>query len=117
MCSGSEAGSYLRLIDLVYHSTLGLRVIKKKVSDHADDEGGLGLVADRVATEPQVLAHLRHDVQVVLRRLDPLPAAGGGVNWRRRETAVEGRGGGFSVRLLACYVSAPSDPKLILATA
>jgi len=27
MCSGSEAGSYLRLIDFVYHSTLGLRVI------------------------------------------------------------------------------------------
>jgi len=27
---GSEAGSYLRLIDFVYHSTLGLRVIKKK---------------------------------------------------------------------------------------
>jgi len=30
MCSGSEAGSYLRRIDFVYHSTLGLRVIKKK---------------------------------------------------------------------------------------
>ena len=30
MCSGSEAGSHLRLIDFVYHSTLGLRVIKKK---------------------------------------------------------------------------------------
>ena len=30
MCSGSEAGSYLRLIDFVHHSTLGLRVIKKK---------------------------------------------------------------------------------------
>ena len=30
MCSGSEAGSYLRLIDVVYHSTLGLRVMKKK---------------------------------------------------------------------------------------
>jgi len=30
MCSGSEAGSYLRLIDFVYHSTLGLREIKKK---------------------------------------------------------------------------------------
>ena len=28
MCSGSEAGSYLRLVDFVYHSTLGLRVIK-----------------------------------------------------------------------------------------
>jgi len=30
MCTGAEAGSYLRRIDLVYHSTLGLRVIKKK---------------------------------------------------------------------------------------
>jgi len=29
-CSGSEAGSYLRLIDFVYHSTLGVRVLKKK---------------------------------------------------------------------------------------
>ena len=28
--SRSETGSYLRLIDFVYHSTLGLRVIKKK---------------------------------------------------------------------------------------
>ena len=33
MCSGSEAGSYLRLIDFVHHSTLGLRVIKKKVCE------------------------------------------------------------------------------------
>ena len=30
MNGGSEAGSYLRLIDFVYHSTLGLRVIKKR---------------------------------------------------------------------------------------
>ena len=30
MCSGSKAGSYLRLIDFEYHSTLGVRVIKKK---------------------------------------------------------------------------------------
>ena len=30
ICSGSEEGSYLRLIDFVYHTTLGLRVIKKK---------------------------------------------------------------------------------------
>jgi len=30
MCSGSEADSYLRLIDFMYHSTLGLRVIEKK---------------------------------------------------------------------------------------
>jgi len=29
---GSEAGSYVWLIDRVYHSTLGLRVIKKKIS-------------------------------------------------------------------------------------
>jgi len=30
MCNGFEAGSYLRLTDRVYHSALGLRVIKKK---------------------------------------------------------------------------------------
>jgi len=30
MCSGSNEGSYLKLIDFVYHSFLGLRVIKKK---------------------------------------------------------------------------------------
>ena len=30
MCSGSEAGSYSRLIDFVHHSTQGLRVTKKK---------------------------------------------------------------------------------------
>ena len=35
MCSGSEAGSYLRLIDFVYHSTLGLGVIKKKKKNEA----------------------------------------------------------------------------------
>jgi len=31
---GIEEGSYLRLIDFVYHSTLGLRVIKKKIPQH-----------------------------------------------------------------------------------
>ena len=30
ICSGSEEGSYLRNIDFVHHSTLGLKVIKKK---------------------------------------------------------------------------------------
>ena len=40
MCSGSEAGSYLRLIDCVYHSTLGLRVIKKKKQICADEDDG-----------------------------------------------------------------------------
>ena len=39
MCSGSEAGSYLRLIDFVYHSTLGLRVIKKKNPKQKKPEG------------------------------------------------------------------------------
>ena len=28
MCSGSEVGSYLRLIDFVNHSALGMRVIR-----------------------------------------------------------------------------------------
>ena len=30
MCSGSEAGMYLRLIDSVCHSTLGVRVMTKR---------------------------------------------------------------------------------------
>ena len=30
MCRVPKAGSYLRLIDCVHHSTLGSRVIKKK---------------------------------------------------------------------------------------
>ena len=29
LCSGSEEGSYLRIIDFAYHSTLGLRVANK----------------------------------------------------------------------------------------
>ena len=37
---GSEAGSYLRLIDCVYHSTLGLRVVKKR-EEGADLEAGV----------------------------------------------------------------------------
>ena len=36
MYSGSEAGSYLRLIDFVYHSTLGLRAIKKQKKKKKD---------------------------------------------------------------------------------
>jgi len=31
MCSGSEEGSYLRLIDFVYHSSLGNSRLKKRV--------------------------------------------------------------------------------------
>jgi len=38
MCSGSEAGSYLRLIDFMYHSTLGLRVIKKKMTKKKEEK-------------------------------------------------------------------------------
>ena len=30
MCSGSEAGSYSRLVDFMYHSNLGLRETKKR---------------------------------------------------------------------------------------
>ena len=37
MCSDSEAGSYVRLIDFVYHPTLGLRAIMKKVCGGVKD--------------------------------------------------------------------------------
>ena len=45
LCSGSEAGSYLRLIESVFHSTLGLRVIKKK-KNHPQDRWGLRVQSD-----------------------------------------------------------------------
>ena len=55
MCCGSEAGSYLRLIDFVYHSTLGLRVIKKKrrnpkpVNPKAGGTSGVGTASHAAA--------------------------------------------------------------------
>jgi len=53
MCSGSEAGSYLRLIDFVYHPTLGLRVIKKRRErrDLAPDWVELFVVLPQLARE------------------------------------------------------------------
>jgi len=49
--NGSEAGSYLRLNDFVYHSTLGLRAIKKKkgADQVAEAEGRVRLGAERHA--------------------------------------------------------------------
>ena len=45
MCSGSEARSYLRLIDFVYHSTLGLREITKKRMMTSDCSANHGVTA------------------------------------------------------------------------
>ena len=58
MCSGSEAGSYSRLIDFVYHSTLGLRVIKK-ITQIAD--GPMPLVAEylRLVPTSTYMCHIR----------------------------------------------------------
>ena len=46
MCSGSEAGSHVRLIDCVYHSTLGVRAIKKK-KDVASSRADLAVPTSR----------------------------------------------------------------------
>ena len=54
--SGSEAGSYLRLIDFVYHSALGLRVIKKNLEAVA--LLGLGLDGSEYGTHKTVKARL-----------------------------------------------------------
>ena len=45
----SEAGSYLWLIDFVYHSTLGLRVIKKKKGWEVWGTDSKGVDEERVA--------------------------------------------------------------------
>ena len=49
MCSGSEAGSYLRLLDFVYHSTLGLSVIKKKKLRQTNRSKGYGIRLPRIS--------------------------------------------------------------------
>ena len=49
MCSGSEAGSFSRLIDFVCHSTLGLGVMKKKEEVAATTILGNILVRDHAA--------------------------------------------------------------------
>ena len=49
MCSGSEEGSYLRPIYFVYHSTLGLRVIKKKRSLDLEVQGEGCLLSEVLA--------------------------------------------------------------------
>ena len=46
MCSGSEAGSYLRLLDFVYHSILGSRVTQKKKSFGFRGKGCLAVIGD-----------------------------------------------------------------------
>jgi len=51
MCSDSEAGSYLRIIDFVYHSTLGLRLIKKKKIEIKKNKVGLVFKAHRLGVQ------------------------------------------------------------------
>jgi len=42
MCSGSEESLFFRLIDFVYHSSLGLRAIKKMRKSQPGIEYGIG---------------------------------------------------------------------------
>jgi len=60
MCSGSDAGSFLRLIDFVYHSTLGVRVIKKKKEE--DDHEGV---------EDRAPVHLGYRGTSLIRNIPP----------------------------------------------
>jgi len=60
MCSGSEAGSYVRLIDFVYHSTLGLRVIKKKKEE--EDGPKAWLRHDKIVSFDTSRAPVSHQV-------------------------------------------------------
>ena len=41
LCCGSEAGSYLRPIHPIYHSTLGSRMLKKKKRRYPAEPGRL----------------------------------------------------------------------------
>ena len=55
ICSGSEAGSYVRLIDFVHHSTLGLRVIENK------KEKGFQTFGARRVSEPPARTARSHN--------------------------------------------------------
>ena len=69
MCSGSEAGSYFRLIDFAYHSTLGLRVIQKEKTRmpgwqarsriHHHRGKGLGTTPESSKGSPKVISPSR----------------------------------------------------------
>ena len=62
MWSGSKAGSYLRLMDFVYPSTLGLRVTKKKKRRGEGDQVGRVVrdVERSCRRSVDVLRHLQH---------------------------------------------------------
>ena len=53
MCRGSEAGSYERLIDLVYHSTLDLRV-KRRKKKSAIEENYLSYAREKSTRSPWI---------------------------------------------------------------
>ena len=77
MCSGSEVGSHLRLIDFVYHSTLGFRVIKNLDLGHgaavdADAFDGLGRLRvdlERHQLQREVFACRKAGLAIYLRIL------------------------------------------------
>ena len=63
MCSGSEAGSYLRLIEFVYHSTLGLRVInKRRTLGTCLDDPDLNTRIDPLRFERTILATFQREI-------------------------------------------------------
>jgi len=65
MCSGSEAGAYLRLIDFVYHYTLGLRIIKK-VSEMQEKRDALTKAPEREFFIANLLVRI-HFIIVMIR--------------------------------------------------
>ena len=65
MCSGSEAGSYIRLIDFLHHSTLDLRVIKKKRSSGVEPQSN-----STIFFHSRVLSEKNDRVQVRVHKLE-----------------------------------------------
>ena len=60
MCSGSEEGSHSRLTDFVYHSTLGVRVIKKKIKGPPQSPEVFQSRMTLLCIEPSVQGYLAH---------------------------------------------------------
>ena len=87
MCSGSEAGSYLRLIDFLYHSTLGLRITEKKKKGSSRPSG----LRQHSSIQP---GPYLHHLQESLHHLRQHPQAHDLKDLIERERERERRGGG-----------------------
>ena len=116
MCSGSETGSYLRLIDFVYHSILGFRVIqKKKRAPDCAPRGSQHLLVPSFSGNPKdykvTLAKIRQSLAKI-RQLSPSSplACRCRAIWNKLSQSGSDSGLGFKVKQFKIFNLSPFRP-------